>query len=84
MRALLALLGAAPALADLPVHCLHSQIAGEWTFHLGAVAAPNEVPNCSEAFTPVMKVRVDDNRVGTNTPSSDPVVLTWSRLKPTL
>ena len=84
MRALLALLGAAPVLADLPVHCLHSQIAGEWTFHLGAVAAPNEVPNCSKAFTPVMKVRVDDNRVGTNTPSSDPVVLTWSRLKPTL
>ena len=68
MRALLALLGAAPVLADLPVHCLHSQIAGEWTFHLGAVAAPNEVPNCSKAFTPAMKVRFDDNRVGMNTP----------------
>ena len=43
MRALLALLGAAPALADLPVHCLYSQIAGEWTFHLGAVRQREDV-----------------------------------------
>jgi cathepsin C len=27
---------AAPAWADLPVHCLHEDVRGTWTFHLGA------------------------------------------------
>ena len=49
-----------PALADLPVHCLHSQIAGEWTFHLGAVApAHHSVPNCSVAFDHVHTVKME-------------------------
>ena len=48
--------------ADLPVHCLHSQIAGEWTFHLGPTAAGNMIPNCSVPFDPVMRVRVELSR----------------------
>jgi hypothetical protein len=35
---MLALL-AAVALADLPVHCLRSQVVGEWTFHLSPPSA---------------------------------------------
>ena len=78
----------AGARADLPVHCLHSQIAGEWTFHLGPSAAGGNIPNCSLPFDPVMRVRVElgrgnDVRV-IEAPSGAPVSLgqegTWTTI----
>ena len=56
---LLALTSAPAALADLPVHCLHSQIQGEWTFSLGPAAPSHHaIPNCSATFEPTMTVKV--------------------------
>lgn len=56
---LLALVSAPATLADLPVHCLHSQIQGEWTFSLGPAAPTHHaIPNCSAAFEPTMTVKV--------------------------
>ena len=37
------------ALADLPVHCLHHQIAGAWTFYIGP---PTPSPSTCGAHTP--------------------------------
>jgi len=37
-RAVAFLAAAAPAYADLPVHCLHHQMLGEWEFTLGAMS----------------------------------------------
>ena len=78
----------AGARADLPVHCLHSQIAGEWTFHLGPSAASGNIPNCSVPFDPVMKVRVELGRTNEvrviEAPSGAPISLgqqgTWTTI----
>ena len=43
------------ALADLPVHCLHAQIVGNWTFHVGKSSA--RPPSCGHSAPD----RVDDH-----------------------
>jgi cathepsin C len=35
--------------ADLPVHCVHSQVLGEWSFHRGAGQQEKENLKCSQA-----------------------------------
>ena len=90
---LLALVSAPIALADLPVHCLHSQIKGEWTFSLGPAAPSHHaIPNCSAAFETTMTMKValgrDVDRPGvalvTEASSGAPVSLgeegTWTTI----
>lgn len=38
-----------PVNADLPVHCTHSQILGEWTFHRGAGGSHKDKLACSQS-----------------------------------
>ena len=45
----------APAWSDLPVNCLHGQVLGRWTLHIGSPSVQTEPPHCG-AQVPGAKV----------------------------
>merc|ERR1712070_1230643 len=56
--------------ADLPVHCVHSQILGKWTFHRGTGQQEKGGLKCSQ--TPQEYDHASD-RYGLGEPNFDPV-----------
>ena len=57
------LLLATAALADLPVHCLHGDIAGDWTLHISKPTGAS-FPNCSAPYETAATIRVRLNKGG--------------------
>ena len=57
------LLLATAALADLPVHCLHGDIAGDWTLHISKPIGAS-FPNCSAPYETAATIRVRLNKGG--------------------
>merc|ERR1711907_899455 len=66
----IALLRLVPVTADLPVHCTHAEVLGEWEFHRGSAGSHKHQLKCSKA-----PQRFDDRHVqyGLGEPNFKPV-----------